>query len=127
MGTVAMVTGLLVVVDNFASRWIDFSWAIPLLGAIILVTGILHMVGEWQIGNWTKLRVLHFFLGLFEFILGLQLLISPWLQASYAYWTMAFWALLGGVVFIGTAWYQHVQTRRQKRKEKGKKDETVTT
>jgi uncharacterized membrane protein HdeD (DUF308 family) len=78
---------------------------VELLGAVILLTGVLHMTGQFRIGGITRRRrtTLHFLLGLFEVVLGAMLMWSPLELGPITYWAATIWALMFGVLFIGDA------------------------
>jgi uncharacterized membrane protein HdeD (DUF308 family) len=86
-----------------------------LLGLVILTTGLLHMFSEVRIGGITKKKRtgIHFLLGLFEVLLGVLLLLSPSLDRLIVYWTATVWAILYGVLFIGTAVYDYRQRNKE--------------
>jgi uncharacterized membrane protein HdeD (DUF308 family) len=78
---------------------------VELLGVVILLTGVLHMMGEFRLGGVFKRKheTLHFLLGLFEVVLGLTLILSPLEQGPITYWIATIWALIFGSLVIGEA------------------------
>ena len=109
MGLVAIGTGLLVITRSFTEHWLDQGVVIRLLGAVVLLTGILHIWGELRISRFriNRLTLGHFVLGAFEVILGAMLLISPLSLGWWTYTAAMIWALVGGVTILGTAIYDH--------------------
>ena len=105
LGLVAIFTGLLVVTRNITRRWVPEIAVFELLGAVILFTGVLHMLGEFRLGGVIKRRheTLHFLLGLFEVVLGLILILSPLEHGPVIYWMATIWALAFGTLVIGDA------------------------
>ena len=105
LGLIGIFTGLLMVSRNITRLWMPEIAVIELLGAVILFTGILHMLGEFRVGTVFKRRqeTLHFLLGLFEIVLGLALILSPLEHGSITYWTATIWALIFGVLVISEA------------------------
>jgi len=119
-GLVGIVTGLLVVTRRFTRQWVGEEVIFNLLGLVILTTGLLHMFSEYRIGGITRKKRtgIHFLLGIFEVLLGVLLLFSPSLDRPIVYWAGTVWAMLYGVLFVGTAVYDY----RQRKKEEGKKE-----
>jgi uncharacterized membrane protein HdeD (DUF308 family) len=119
VGVVGFVTGLIVVVHYFSVRYLGVhtlsdSIAAALLGTVILLTGIFHIVAEWEMkGTATVLRGLHTLLAAFEIVLGVQLLILPLVGHVHIRQTITIWALIGGILFITTAIYERFITREE--------------
>jgi len=105
LGLAAVLTGLLMVSRTITWRWVPEIVVIELLGAVILLTGVLHMLGEFRVGRVFKRRheTLQFLLGLFEIVGGLLLLLSPLEQGPITYWTATIWALIFGSLVISDA------------------------
>lgn len=110
MGLIGILTGLLVVSRNITRHWVPEVAVVELLGAVILITGALHMLGEFRLGHVLKRRheTLHFLLGLFELVLGLMLVLSPLEHGPITYWVATFWALIFGSLVIGDALVQRL-------------------
>ena len=79
------------------------SWAIvSLLGALIIITGILHIIGGFRIGSvygsqwaWGSYLV-----GFIQVILGLIVIIFPW-EPIRAVWLMAsIWCIITGILLL---------------------------
>ena len=117
IGLIAILTGIFVLFRDFARGWLDGTMVIQLLGAVILLTGVLHVLSEFRIGRWAKRGATwaHFFLGLFEIVLGAMLLFSPSDRGPIVYWIATLWALVGGVLIIGSAIYGRFQARRERK------------
>lgn len=122
ISVVAIVSGLLVVVRYFSNsifglHVVSDNFANVVLGAVILLTGISHFYAEWEArsaGLATSHRVLHYLLALFEIVLGLQLMVLPMVDHLFVRQTITVWALLGGILFISTAFVKHSQWRQAK-------------
>ena len=54
MDLVGILTGLLVVSRSITRRWVDEVVFFELLGAVILLTGVLHLFDEFRIGRVIK-------------------------------------------------------------------------
>jgi uncharacterized membrane protein HdeD (DUF308 family) len=53
---VGIVSGILVISRSITRRWVEEVVIIELLGAVILLTGVLHMFEEFRIGRVIKLK-----------------------------------------------------------------------
>jgi len=119
VGVVGIVTGLIVVVRYLSGKYLGVymlsdSIAAALLGTVILLTGIFHIVAEWEMkARATSLRVLHTLLAAFEILLGVQLLILPLVGHVHIRQTISIWALIGGILFITTAVYERYLAREE--------------
>ncbi len=104
-GLVAVVTGLLVVTRHFTRQWVGEDFFFFLLGTVILATGLLHMFSQQRIGGFRQDRDtrIHFYLGVFEVLLGGLLLFSPNVDQPIVYWAATAWALVYGLYAFITA------------------------
>lgn len=119
ISVVAIVSGVLAVAHYFLGsllgvHLVDDLVVEVVLGAVILLTGVTHLIGEWKFADMSVKRLLHLLLAVFEILLGFQLLLLPMVDHSYVRQTITVWALLGGVLFLGTAVYEHRQYRQNK-------------
>ena len=101
-----IIGGLMVVlrwgIISVADTWFDSENAevlvIVVLALVILFTGLLHTVSGVE-----KLRSGHgvlgsgFILGIFEVVIGLEVLITPVTFNSVFYWAAIAWAIVGGI------------------------------
>jgi uncharacterized membrane protein HdeD (DUF308 family) len=117
LGLAGILTGLLVISRSITMRWVEEVVFIELLGAVILLTGVLHLFGEFRIGRVIKIKrtTAQKILAIFEIVLGALLVISPLEQGPIVYWTATIWALIGGGLIISDAVYQRVQVNREQR------------
>lgn len=108
VGVTGILTGLLVITRDISRQWMPEIVVVELLGAVILLTGVLHMFGEIRAGKVFKRRheTLNFILGVFEFIFGLRLVWSPLEHGPFTYWVATIWALIFGFLIIGDALVQ---------------------
>jgi uncharacterized membrane protein HdeD (DUF308 family) len=108
VGVIGVLAGLLVVTRTLAQRWLDGALIVSTLGVVIALTGIAHVVGGFRVGK----RALHgrtslsIMLGIFEFVLGVLVLLSPTLEPQFMYWAAIAWAILGGILLLGDAYRQ---------------------
>ena len=118
ISAVAIVTGLLVVARYFLNavfglQFVANNIASIVLGSVILLTGISHLITEWKFGYISGRRILHTLLAIFEILLGLQLMLLPVVDHLYVRQTITVWALLGGILFVSTTIYEHLQRRQE--------------
>ena len=108
VGLVGIFAELAVVFRNIARRWVPEIAVVELLGAVILVTGVLHMLGQFRHSGVFRRRDkrLHVVLGLLEIILGILLILSPLERGPIIYWTATIWSLIFGGLVIGGALVQ---------------------
>ena len=115
LGIAGVVTGLLTLTRPFTKVWFGGDLITSLLGALILLTGILHMFGGFQFGKLEKLgrgrTWVSTSLGVFEVILGGLVLWSHTGTSQLVYIIATIWALLGGTFLFIDAFRQ----RRQKK------------
>jgi len=116
VGVVAVVGGLLVVSRRVTEKWLDQTLLVQVLGIVIILTGVMHIFGEYRAGLQERkgYRLAHLILGIFEVILGAMLLISPLSYGPLTYLVATIWALVGGVTITGTAVYERIKARKQK-------------
>jgi len=119
MGLVGILTGLLVISRSITRRWVDEVLLFELLGVVILLTGILHLFGEFRIGRVIKRKrsTAQKILAVFEILLGGLLIISPLEWGPLIYWTATIWALVGGGLIITDALYQRAQVNRERKSQ----------
>ena len=106
-GIVGVLAGLTALSRRFELLDTLFSdvLVITVLGITILLTGLMHMLGGFRIGedasrewSWTS-----FLMGFFEFIMGGMLILEPMRQGTLIYLGVSIWAIIGGVILIGDA------------------------
>ncbi len=115
IGLVGTLTGLIVVGRNIIGAWLTEILLFEVLGAVILLTGVVHMMSEVKIRVRTPRRqtAYHFLLGVFEFIMGAMLLLSAFETGSQVYWLATIWALIGGALILSQALYLRAQKHVQ--------------
>lgn len=128
ISVVAILTGLLVVARYYFDRIFDYHMfddvvVSVILGVVILLTGLAHLYADLIGGDSTSHRILHILLALFEVFLGVQLLLLPLVGHEYVRQTITAWALVGGILFLSTAFYDWSQ-RNEKEKDE---DEAADT
>ncbi len=112
---VLVVTGVLIYSRNVANLWVTWESIVNLLGAVLILTGILHILYGIQIGKQrsrgrTGLSVV---MGVFETGLGVLLLFSQTGHDPIICLIMTIWALIGGSVIIGDAIVEWMRAKRR--------------
>ena len=108
-GILGILAGCSVVTRNFTRQYVGEFWIAELLGAVILLTGIVHILGGFQIGGKsmhgrTELSIL---LGVFEVFLGGALILYQGGDSPVLYTVAIIWALLGGILLLSDAYRQY--------------------
>ncbi len=102
-----MLAGLAAISRRFQplGAVVSDSVAITVLGVAILLTGLMHMVGGFRTAedvnrqwSWAS-----FLLGIFEFIMGVLLIVAPLEQGTGIYLGASIWAMIGGAILTGDA------------------------
>ncbi len=104
-GLVGILAGMIVVGRNIVEAWLTDLVLLEVLGAVILLTGVAHVLAEFTIGRRTPARqtAYHYLLGIFEFVMGTILLLPALEPGQYVYWLATGWALVGGALILGQA------------------------
>jgi uncharacterized membrane protein HdeD (DUF308 family) len=115
LGAIAFLTGLLVISRSLTEQVLPEALVIQILGAVILLTGILHLMGQFRVGRFLKLKrtTAHKFLAGFEILGGALLIYSPLDRGPIIYWTATAWALIGGGLIISDAIYRRTQVNQE--------------
>jgi len=104
VGLIGIVAGTSVMGRTLASRWIDPSFIVVMLGIVALLTGLLHISGRMTVrhapvGDLSRTGVL---LGIMEIMLGFILLFGS-TASSIGYIVSIVWALLGSFALFNDA------------------------
>jgi uncharacterized membrane protein HdeD (DUF308 family) len=119
----AVAAGVLVLTRNLSRQWLPEAWIAGLLGAVILLTGILHATTQLRLGR-QALRgrpIVNILLGIAEIVLGALLLFDPSGQRQSVYNVAVVWALLGGGLVLISTVRQWLQERRQEQPKQASK------
>jgi uncharacterized membrane protein HdeD (DUF308 family) len=108
-GVIGVLAGVAMLGRTLVDNSIPQDVMISILGVVILLTGILHAFGGFQIGDdqHRKLSVTSVILGVFEIVLGTMLIIEPLGRSTFFYLAATIWALVGGFILIGDAFRLH--------------------
>jgi uncharacterized membrane protein HdeD (DUF308 family) len=125
IGLVAMITGLLVITRDITSGWVPEIAMVEVLGVAILITGVVHMFGQYRLGKLFKRKeeTLDFMLGIYEVVLGLMLISSPLNHGPITYWIVTFWALIFGNMVIANAFSQRLKKASEAEEFPGQQDQ----
>lgn len=112
-GGLGIVAGILVVTRNLSRQVLSEFWVVEILGIVILLSGIMHILGGFQVGRQamqgrTTLSIL---LGIFEVFLGGVFVIFQGGQTPIMYAIAIAWAMIGGVILLGDAYRQYRASR----------------
>jgi uncharacterized membrane protein HdeD (DUF308 family) len=114
-GIVGVLAGIMAISRRFLQldSLVSETLIITILGVAILLTGVMHLIGGFRTGEdasrqWSWMS---FILGLFEFVLGLALIIEPLDQGLMIYFGASIWAMLGGLILLGDALRQRSRAR----------------
>ena len=122
-GVIGVLTGITVITRSLIRQWFGEELFVALLGIVISLTGLLHVVGGFRIGKQaghgqTRLSIV---LGIFEFILGIVLLLgngsSTSTEQQLIYLFAIGWAMSGGILLIGDAIRQRRAMAQENAKE----------
>ena len=104
-GVIGVLTGFAMLSRRIWEEFIPHDVMLSLLGIVVLLTGILHAFGGFQVGEnkHRKFFLTSIILGAFEIILGMLLIIEPLWRSTYFYLAATIWALVGGFILIGDA------------------------
>ena len=106
-GVIAVVAGLSALLNRFRpfGYALDEVLIITILGSLLILTGLMHIVGGFRIGEREERTrtVASVLLGVFETFMGLLLIIKPLERGQLIYNLAAIWALLGGFILLGDA------------------------
>ncbi len=115
VGSLSVLTGLLVLLRNLMRGWLDETFVVVLLAMVMILTGMLHVtegIPNVREGRRQRSRA-SFMLGIFELALGAVLLYTPLDTGPVVYGLATLWALAGGVLLFGEALFMWRQMRRQ--------------
>jgi uncharacterized membrane protein HdeD (DUF308 family) len=120
-GIVSVLAGLSAMSRRFEvlDAVVSDTLAITMLGAAILLTGLMHVLGGFRTGEETtrQLSRLSILLGIFEVVLGGALVMQPLDQGVIIYVGASIWAIVGGAILIGDALRLRSRTRAASSKE----------
>ncbi len=105
-GVVGVFAGMSMLGRSVTGEYIAEEIMFAVLGVMIVLTGFLHILGGFrtELGESRRWSWTSFFLGLFEIVLGVLLIVEPLEQGTFVYIAASVWALLGGFVLISDAY-----------------------
>jgi uncharacterized membrane protein HdeD (DUF308 family) len=114
-GIIGIVAGLGAISRRFVAPHEASVLIVVSLGAIILLSGVLHVTEGFRRGtdHLRHRKHLASVLGVFEIVLGVLLILEPQERNNLIYWMASLWALLVGAILVGDALRMRVQERRE--------------
>lgn len=104
-GVAGIIAGLLALTRRLAANVIDELMVLNILGAVMILTGLVHIGGGFRIGRQERHRTwAAAILGFFEILLGVLAILAQSLEFSrFFYWSLTIWALAGGFLLFADA------------------------
>jgi uncharacterized membrane protein HdeD (DUF308 family) len=104
-GVIGVFAGIATLSRGYLGGVIARDVMLSVLGVVILLTGILHAFGGFQVGDdkHRKISPSSLILGLFEMVLGLLLIVQPLGRSNFFYFVVSIWAFVGGFILLSDA------------------------
>ena len=120
-GIAGIIAGILALTSRLASGYLDELMVLNILGAVMILTGLVHIGGGFRVGRQERHRTwAAALLGVFEVLLGILAVLAQSLEFSRIfYWALTTWAVVGGFLLFADA----LAMRRRARQP----DETTPT
>ena len=111
-----VVAGVLVLTRDLSRQWLAEVWVRDLLGAVILLTGVLHATSQLRLGRqiFRSRPLVNVLLGAAEIFLGALLILAPADQGPQPilYYVATAWALITGGFLLVTTGLEWLKERR---------------
>ena len=104
-GLAGIIAGILALTRRLTAGYLDEFVVLNILGAVMILTGLIHIGGGFRIGRHERHRTwAAALLGVFEILLGLLAILAQSLEFSRIfYWSLTIWALVGGFMLFTDA------------------------
>jgi uncharacterized membrane protein HdeD (DUF308 family) len=104
-GVAGIIAGILALTRHLTMGYLDELIALNILGAVMILTGLIHISGGFRTGRQERHRTwAAALLGVFELLLGLLAILAQSLEFSRIfYWSLTIWALVGGFMLFTDA------------------------
>ena len=104
-GIIGVLSGVMIVIHRLFAPPLDPAIFVYAFASVAILTGVMHILGGYQIRQHHGRRWARgsFFLGLFEILLGVLLLLSPQEVSPGVMIAAMAWSLIGGVGLITDA------------------------
>ena len=111
---IIILAGLMMVSRRLVNHWVDWELIVNIAGAVIILTGVLHLFGGIQIGKQRQRgrTPMSMVLGLAEIVLGILFLFSSTGRNQAIYVVATIWALVGGTLIIADALMQRSAAKK---------------
>ena len=104
-GTLGVLAGLFAIGRLLLYNYLEEVLLLNLMGAIMVLTGILHVFGGFRTENLSRSVTWgSIILGIFEIVLGVLLIGSTMDFSPAIYITISIWAFIGGFIILADAW-----------------------
>ena len=112
-GAIGVLAGLVTLGRHLFFNFTDESLALFILGAVMLLTGILHLLGGFRTEDLSRSVTWgSILLGVFEIVLGILLILTTEEISSAVYRLASLWAFVGGFLIMIDAWRLRAKLRQ---------------
>ena len=112
-GAIGVLAGLVTLGRHLFFNFADESFALFILGAVMLLTGILHILGGFRTEDLSRSVTWgSILLGIFEIVLGILLILTTEEISSTIYRLASLWAFVGGFLILVDAWRLRAKLRQ---------------
>jgi uncharacterized membrane protein HdeD (DUF308 family) len=112
-GAIGVLAGLVTLGRHLIFNFEEENLAFTILGAVMLLTGILHILGGFRTEDLSRSVTWgSFILGIFEIVLGTILIFTTDDISKTAYWLASLWAFVGGFLILADAWRMRARLRQ---------------
>jgi uncharacterized membrane protein HdeD (DUF308 family) len=116
-GLAGIIAGILALTRRLMTGYLDELVVLNILGAVMILTGLVHIGGGFRTGRQERHRTwAAALLGVFEILLGALTILAQSLEFSRIfYWALTIWALVGGFMLFTDALALRRRGRHQSR------------
>lgn len=104
-GSIGVLAGLVTLGRHLFFNFAEENLVLTILGAIMFLTGILHILGGFRTDDLSRSVTWgSFILGIFEIVLGTLLIMTTEGINTTVYLLASLWAFVGGFIILADAW-----------------------
>lgn len=112
-GGIGVLAGLVTLGRHLFFNLAEENLVLAVLGAVMLLTGILHILGGFRTEDLSRSVTWgSFILGVFEIVLGILLILTTEEISTTIYWLTSLWAFVGGFLIMADAWRLRAKLRQ---------------